>query len=64
MASVRASQASLGASVTAVTTLLLRSPPMAVKVGSLNGRVAHPVVCQVLVSQGGQEQVPVASLRS
>ena len=37
---------------------------MAVKVGSLNGRVAHPVVCQVLVSQGGQEQVPVASLRS
>lgn len=35
MASVRASLESLGVSVIAVTTPLLRSPPMAVKVGLL-----------------------------
>lgn len=61
-ASVHASQVSLGASVTAVTTLLLRSPPMAVKVGLPCWVDGSPAVCQVPVSQGGQEQGLVAGL--
>lgn len=56
MASVHASQVSLGVSVTAVTTLLLRLPPTAVKVGL-------PSVGQALVCQGGQGQGLVAGLR-
>lgn len=44
-ASVRASLESLGVSVTAVTTLLLRSPPMAVKVGLLGQVGSLLTVC-------------------
>lgn len=51
MASAHASLGSLGASVIAVTTLLLRSPPTAVKVGFL-GRIGSLLtVCQELALQ-------------
>lgn len=45
MASVPASLASLGASVTAVTTLLLKSQPTAVKVGLPGWSAARRALC-------------------
>lgn len=74
-ASVHASQASLGASVIAVTTLLLRLPPTAVKVGllrwvggpphcvpgpSVPGRPGAGTGCRPEAALGGLESSAIA----